>query len=278
MMARTLFLTTPMMTGEDVRKLQKALQNPGRPDLKNDDFLQSEAGADGEFGEDTHRAVYRAKYWLGYANPDHRAGDNLVNFLNGVRPPTPRMKQLRKKRLATLKAQPPGLKKLKEAVRHLGVKENPPGSNKVMFASFYDLAGPWCAMFVTFCGVKAGLKSYVKRPPGRWAYVPFMVADARAGRHRYTLTTQPVSGDDAAFDFNGDGTADHIGIVAREPDLRKLAPAALDKAIQRFGRLGSGEFWSVEGNTGIGDDSNGGEVMLRKRKKQQVLAFMHPGS
>src|SRR5687768_2345547 len=122
-MARTLFLTTPLMKGDDVRKLQKALQNPGRPDLKDDDFLQSEAGADGEFGEDTHRAVYRAKYWLGYANPDHRAAEKLINFLNGVTPPTPRMKELRRKRVAALNAQPPGFKKLKEAVKHLGITE-----------------------------------------------------------------------------------------------------------------------------------------------------------
>lgn len=277
-MARTLFLTTPLMKGDDVRALQRALKNPARPDLKDVDFLQSDAGADGEFGEDTHRAVYRAKFWLGYAHPDHRASDKLVSFLNGVTPPTPRMKQLRRRRLAAERAQPPGVKKLKEAVRHLGVKESPPGSNKVMFATFYDLAGPWCAMFVTFCGVKAGLPSYVKRPPGRWAYVPFMVADARAGRYHYTVTTHPSSGDDVAFDFNGDGKADHVGIFAKEQDLRNLASSALDDAIRRFGRLGSGEFWSIEGNTGVGNDSNGGEVMIRKRKRQQVQAFMHPGA
>jgi hypothetical protein len=276
-MARTLFLTTPLMKGPDVRKLQNALKNPARPDLKDDDFLQSEAGADGEFGEDTYRAVFRAKYWLGYSNPDHRAGDKLIKFLNGELPATQRMKQLRKKRLAAEKAEPPGFKKLKEAVKHLGVTENPAGSNKVMFATFYDMAGPWCAMFVTFCGAKAGLKSYVKRPPGRWAYVPFMVDDAKAGRFKYTITPNPVSGDDVAFDFDGDGTADHVGIFAREPDLRRLAPAAVDKAVQRFGRLGSGDFWTVEGNTGVGNDSNGGAVMIRKRQKRHVLAFMHPG-
>lgn len=277
-MARTLFLTTPMMKGEDVRTLQKALQNPARPDLRDDDFLQSAAGADGEFGEDTHRAVYRAKYWLGYVRPDHRASDKLVDFLNGVKPPTARMKELRRKRVRELQTQPPGLKKLKEAVRHLGVTESPPGSNRVEFATWYDVAGPWCAMFVTFCGAKARLPSYAKRPPGRWAFVPFMVADARAGRNHYSLTANPVSGDDVAFDFPPrDGTAQHVGIFAAEPDLRRLAPAALDQAIARFGRLGNREFWSVEGNTGVGSDNNGGAVMIRKRRKADVVAFMHPG-
>jgi hypothetical protein len=27
----------------------------------------------------------------------------------------------------------------------------------------------------------------------------------------------------------------------------------------------------------VGNESNGGEVMLRKRRKEDVLAFMHPG-
>jgi hypothetical protein len=278
-MARTLFLTSPMMVGDDVRALQKALKNPARPDLKDDDFLQSESGVDGEFGEDTHRAVFRAKYWLGYTNPDHKAADKLIKFLNGAMPPTSKMKQLRKKRLAALKAKTPGFRKLEIAVEHLGDKENPPGSNKVMFATFYDQPGPWCAMFVTFCGVKAGLKSYAKRPPGRWAYVPFMVSDAKQGLHNYTITRSPVTGDDVALDFPPrDGVPDHIGIFAREQDLRKINAAALNKAIQRFGALGSNEFWSVEGNTMVGQDSNGGEVMLRKRRREDVVAFMHPGT
>jgi hypothetical protein len=278
MPARTLFLTTPMMVGDDVRALQRALKNPARPDLKDDDFLQSPAGVDGEFGEDTHRAVFRAKYWLGYANPDHRAAEKLISFLNGVTPPTPRMKGLRKKRVAKQKEKTPGFRKLEEAVKHLGLKESPAGTNRVMFTSFYDMPGPWCAMFVTFCGVKAGLKSYAKRPPGRWAYVPFMVDDARAGRNQYTITNTPVTGDDVALDFPPrDGKPDHVGIFATERDLRKLNAAALNKAIQRFGALKSNEFWSVEGNTMVGNDSNGGEVMLRKRRKADVVAFMHPG-
>jgi peptidoglycan hydrolase-like protein with peptidoglycan-binding domain len=276
MAARTLFLTTPMMVGDDVRRLQKALKNPGRADLKDEDFLESDV--DGQFGEDTHRAVYRAKYWLGFRNPDYRAGDKLVGFLNGVKPPTAQMKDLRKKRLTKQKAEAPGLRKLREAVKHLGLKENPPQSNKILFASWYDVAGPWCAMFVAYCGAKAGLKSYAKRPPGRWAYVPFMLDDAKAGRNHYSITHHPVTGDDAAYDFPPKtGTAEHVGIFATEEDLKKVAPDALRNAKQSFGALRSGEFWAVEGNTMVGSDSNGGEVMLRKRRKADVLAFMHPG-
>jgi hypothetical protein len=275
---RTLFLTTPMMVGEDVADLQRALAHPARPDLAGVDFLQSPAGIDGVFGEDTHRAVYRAKYWLGYTNPDHKAAEKLIEFLNGVRPPTNRMTLLRTQRLAGSRKESPGFRKLREAVKYLGVKERPPRSNKVMFANWYDVAGPWCAMFVSFCGANAGIKAYCKSPPGRWAYVPYMVEDARAGRYHYAITHKPVSGDDAAYDFAPkDGVADHVGIFASEEDLRLLAAEDLDKSVRKFGPLRSDEFWAVEGNTTVGDDSDGGEVMLRKRRKADVLAFMHPG-
>jgi hypothetical protein len=272
-LARQLFLTSPNLTGDDVRALQEALESPKRPDLAGTDFLQSDV--DAEFGEDTHRAVYRAKYWLGYAHPNHRATDQLIAFLNGEKPPTDVMKANRKKRLKTAKATPPGLKKLREAMKHLGVSEHPPNSNTVMFSVWYGMIGAWCAMFCTYCGCKAGMKAYVRR--NRWSYVPFMVADARAGRFNYTLTRSPVSGDDVAFDWGGDGVPDHVGIYASEQDLRKLAPSAFNAAIRQFGPLRPGEFWCVEGNTGVGNDSNGGEVMRRLRYVSQVDGFGRVG-
>ena len=275
MAARPLFLTSPLTTGADVRALQVALQTPARPDLVGNDFLLS--AVDGEFGEDTHRAVYRAKFWLGYALPDHRATDKLIAFLNGATPPTPKMTANRKKRLKAAKAVPPGFKKLREAVKHLGLSEDPPNSNNVLFSSWYGLIGAWCAMFVTYCGCKAGMKAYARK--NRWAYVPFMVDDARSGRFHYTLTTAPVTGDDVAFDWPPkNGVPDHVGIYASEADLEKLAPAALRAARRQFGPLGRGDFWSVEGNTGVGNDSNGGSCMIRKRNRSSVHAFMHPGA
>jgi hypothetical protein len=37
--------------------------------------------------------------------------------------------------------------------------------------------------------------------------------------------------------------------------------------------LGGGEFEALEGNTAAGNDSNGGEVMLRRRNLTQVDGF-----
>jgi hypothetical protein len=272
---RPLFLTTPPMRGEDVRALQRALQSPQRPDLAGIDFLRSDV--DGAFGENTHRAVYRAKYWLGYAKPDHRAGDLLVAFLNGTAAPTPAMTANRKKRLAAATNEPRGLAKVREAVKHIGLTENPPGSNIVLFSTWYGFVGPWCAMFVTYCGCKAGLPAYARRR--RWSYVPFMIEDARAGRFHYALTNEPVTGDDVAFEWPpNDGVADHVGIYASEPDLQQIAPAALRAAREQFGTLGPGEFWSIEGNAVLGADSRGGAVLIRKRNRRSACAVMHPGS
>lgn len=272
---RPLFLTTPLLKGEDVRALQQALQSPRRPDLAGTDFLQSDV--DGEFGEDTHRAVYRAKYWLGYAKPDHRARDSLVAFLNGTTAPTETMTANRERRLAAAKKEPRGLKKVREAVKHVGLTESPPDSNIVLFSTWYGFVGPWCAMFITYCGCKAGMKAYARRR--RWSYVPAMVEDARFGRFHYALTNEPVTGDDVAFDWPpNDGVADHVGIYASESDLQKLAPSALRAAREQFGPLGPGDFWSIEGNTAIGTDSRGGACMIRKRNRRGAHAVMHPGA
>ena len=259
------FLTSPHMKGTGIRDLQKELKRKG--------YLQGPV--DGEFGPDTHRAVFRAKHHLGYLRPDHRAGPKLYAFLTGSRKLTAQMKATQRLRRPKPRIKTRGYKKLKVAVGYLGTKENPPNSNRVLFSIWYGLIGAWCAMFCSFVGVKAGYKVYIKGK--QWAYVPFMVMVARQGFIKYTITYRPVSGDDVAFDWNPPSVADHVGVYAEERDLKELAPFALAEAKAKFGSLGTGDFWTVEGNTGVGNDSNGGNTMIRKRNKRQVQAFMHPG-
>jgi hypothetical protein len=80
----------------------------------------------------------------------------------------------------------------------------------------------------------------------------------------------------ALFDWPGEspGIADHIGITVPEPFLAAQHPALLASARSMWGHLGHGDFWSVEGNTSPTNDSNGGEVWLRKRNRSLVLAFV----
>jgi hypothetical protein len=46
----------------------------------------------------------------------------------------------------------PGRRALAEALRHVGVRESPPGSNRTMFGRWFGVDGvPWCAIFVSYC-------------------------------------------------------------------------------------------------------------------------------
>ena len=157
----------------------------------------------------------------------------------------------------------PGRRALAEALRHVGVRESPPGSNRTPFGRWFGVDGvPWCAIFASYCfdvgahvvlcrgwhGAGAG--------PRGVSYVPTLEAWLRATR-RWVDTAQrenavPQPGDLVVFNWDG-GVADHVGIVVR--------PLAGDR------------FATVEGNTGIGDDSDGGEVMRRERHLAQASGF-----
>lgn len=243
---RNLSLTSPHMEGDDVRILQDA--------LKGKHYLQG--NVDGEFGPDTARAVYRAKYWLGYRKPDHNAGDLLYGYLIGRGKATLLMKTRATNRKRIAKQKPIRLKMWDEAAKWDHTKEDPFGSNRVKFSRWYGLIGPWCAMFVTWCGTVAKSKAFNKAK-GRYAYCPYIVADARAGRNNLTITYKPQTGDLALFDWNNDGVADHI---------------------EFFNKWISGtQFKTRGGNTGHSNASNGGEVLPMERSKSDVQCFVHVG-
>jgi hypothetical protein len=244
-----LSITSPYMHGPDVTKVQQL--------LKQKKWLQG--AVDGVFGPDTGRAVKRGKYWLGYRlqNCDMVAGDYFYSLLTGTRQPTTAMKARTRERAANAAAQPIRLRMIGEARKWLGTKESPPDSNQVMFTKWYGLTGPWCAMFVTYCGVVVGSKAFIRG--SRWAYVPYVVNDARAGRSGIAVTYSPQEGDLVCFDWTKDGVADHIGFFDHWTS--------------------SNTFKTIEGNTAIGNDSNGGEVMARDRTKNStVQCFVHVGT
>lgn len=149
----------------------------------------------------------------------------------------------------------PGERAATEAVRHVGVRESPPGSNRTMFGRWFGADGvPWCAIFVSYAfDVGAGVvlcrgwhgAGVAKRGV---AYVPTLAAWLRATG---SAVETPRRGDLAIFDWDG-GVPDHVGIVLR------AHPGGID---------------TVEGNTGVGNDSDGGEVMRRTRPLAHVALF-----
>jgi len=112
----------------------------------------------------------------------------------------------------------PGGRALAEALRHVGVRESPPGSNRTMFGRWFGNDGvPWCAIFASYCfDIGAGVVlcrgwSGAGVGPRGVAYVPTLAAWLRAtGR----VVDEPEPGDLVVFDWDG-GLPDHAGIVVR---------------------------------------------------------------
>ena len=111
-----------------------------------------------------------------------------------------------------------GRRALAEALRHVGVQEVPPGSNRTMFGRWFGVDGvPWCAIFASYC-FEVGAGTVLCRGwPGAGvtargvAYVPTLAAWLRAtGR----VVEAPQPGDLVVFDWDG-REPDHAGLVVR---------------------------------------------------------------
>ena len=152
-----------------------------------------------------------------------------------------------------------GRRALNEAIKNLGTKENPYGSNKTPYGKWFGFDGvPWSNIFVSYCfGVGANyvICSGFKGPgvfPKGCVYLPTTEAWLRASGMWKERRIEPMPGDIAIYNWDG-GLPDHIGIV------------------EEF--LGGGKFSAIEGNTAIGNDSSGGEVMRRLRYVSSVDGF-----
>ena len=135
------------------------------------------------------------------------------------------------------------------ARKDLGYKESPPGSNRTKYGKWYGMDGqPWCMAFVQWCLHQAGIAPVVRTA----SCGALMRAAIRAGEW-VTRDYQP--GDVVIYDFPGGAATDHTGIIEGF-DGRYVT--------------------AIEGNTSTGNDSNGGEVMRRKRKLDVVVGAWRP--
>jgi hypothetical protein len=139
--------------------------------------------------------------------------------------------------------------RLSKALKEIGVKESPPDSNQCKYTAWYNMVGPWCAMFCTWSDQLGGspTKSFVRG--SKYAYVPYIVNDARLGTNGLSVTSDPLPGDLVCFDWDRDGEFDHVGLFEKWTDKS------------------AGTFQAIEGNTSTSNNSNGGEVMRRSRNK-----------
>lgn len=144
------------------------------------------------------------------------------------------------------------------AASQIGVKEQPANSNKVKYNTEYygrEVSGssyPWCCAFVWWV-FKACGASNLFYGGKKTAYCP-TVEGYYKKLGKWYLSGKP--GDMVLFDFSHKGVAGHIGIVERVN--------------------ADGSYTTIEGNTGSGNDANGGAVMRRTRYKSTIRGFARP--
>lgn len=148
-----------------------------------------------------------------------------------------------------------GFKIIQFAKGEIGVTEDPPNTNMNKYGEWFGWNGvAWCGQFVSYCYSLTG------HPLGNIGFKKGFAGCQTAYSHflkTQEITTNPQEGDIVLFDWNGDHRYDHTGLFVKWIDEQK------------------GIFESIEGNTSLTNDSNGGKVMLRNRNKS-VAVFVHP--
>lgn len=134
----------------------------------------------------------------------------------------------------------------------LGYKESPAGSNRTKYGARFGLNGqPWCMLFIQWVFTQAGAESLLA---ARTASCGAFMRAAKAAGQWVTGGYQP--GDIVIMDFPGNKVkTDHCGLVV----------TALTDGVR-----------TIEGNTGVGNDSNGGEVMERTRPLSVIVGAYRP--
>ena len=147
------------------------------------------------------------------------------------------------------------MKSLIETARaEIGQTETPKNSNRTKYGKWANLDGvAWCGLFVSWVYEQAGKP--MPRIGFRFnGFAGCQTAVAYFRKERKIVTT-PQEGDLVFFDWNNDKRHDHVGLFVKWLDKDHIE--------------------TIEGNTAIGNDSNGGNVMIRKRHKRFCL-FVRP--
>jgi len=149
---------------------------------------------------------------------------------------------------------------LKIARKEIGVKEKPAGSNNVKYNTAYyghKVSGSnysWCCVFVwwVFKRAKASKLFYDGE---KTSYCP-SVGDWGIEKKLTVPKNKGTKGDLALFDWNNNGTSDHIGFIEKKNK--------------------DGSYTTIEGNTSITSNDNGGKVMRRKRYISNINYIIRP--
>ena len=142
---------------------------------------------------------------------------------------------------------------IETALAEIGVKESPANSNRQKYGKEYGVNGTaWCCQFVWWVFKKAGAAALFYGGK-KTAYCPTLMQYYKSKGQIVKKNFEP--GDIIFFDFNGNGQPDHVGIVER---------------------VSGNKVYTIEGNTSVGNDTNGGQVMRRTRSGKNILCAARP--
>lgn len=135
------------------------------------------------------------------------------------------------------------------AISQLGYQEG--ANNNTKYGQWYGMNNvPWCDEFVSWVAAQAGAADII----GKFAYCPYHVNWFKSRNQWHT--SSPQRGDIIFYDWNGDGVADHVGIV--ENVLDGTYPGA------------------IEGNSTDGNTSEGLYVARHARALKYILGYGRP--
>ena len=140
------------------------------------------------------------------------------------------------------------------AASQIGVCEDPPFSNEQPYGAAYGWNGvPWCVIFLWWCFREAGASDLFCGGQ-KVAAVEQVMNYAKSHGQWVTYNYKP--GDVVCYDFEMDGSEDHVGIVESVNVASVVA---------------------IEGNTSnYGSQSNGGEVLRKTRPLYQIMGALRP--
>lgn len=256
---RFLQLTTPAIHGEDVGILQTSLRT-----THNQHYVRT----DKQYGPLTKHAVGVVANAMGLEV--YVATPYVQKIIEGIEKRTPVQVLRAKQRAAAAAKAGHGLAGvLSHGLTHVGVEESPSGSNEGTpypsgWEKNFGMNGvSWCGCFAGSMILDAG-----GHVTDRVAYVPYIVADARAGQDGFSrfVAWNSIGRDQrvkpgwlVTYDWNGNHSFGmHVGIVKE---------------------LTSDGVIACEGNTesgNAGDQSDGGGVFVRTRSNVDIIGYCCP--
>lgn len=148
---------------------------------------------------------------------------------------------------------------MRVAQAQIGTRENPAGSNNVLYNEAYygrAVSGsdfPWCVVFLWYVFRAAGA-SELFFDGKKTAYSPDVETWGKSAGIEVPKDAGQY-GDIVTMDFSK-GRASHVGLI--------------------LARLSDGRYQTIEGNTAHGADDNGGAVMIRIRGADVIRGIFRP--